>query len=129
MSDDRAKVCTMADMHGVRRYLRARKFSPEEALKQFKDTEDWRKANRLDELYDTIDIGEYEQSRRLVCYPIEVSNNMNGTDNLLVSPMDRPKGQARYTREQNQYPHEAPLLTTSSGICLRGSTTQLESDQ
>ena len=41
---------------------------PEEALKQFKDTEDWRKANKLDELYDTIDIGEYEQSRRLVRY-------------------------------------------------------------
>jgi hypothetical protein len=49
-----------------RRYLRARKFVPEEALKQFKDTEDWRKANKLDELYDTIDIGEYESSRRLV---------------------------------------------------------------
>ena len=55
-----------------RRYLRARKFVPEEALKQFKDTEDWRKANKLDELYDTIDIGEYEQSRRLVSITISL---------------------------------------------------------
>jgi hypothetical protein len=46
--------------------LRARKFNPQEALKQFKDTEDWRKENKLDELYDTIDIKEYEESRRLV---------------------------------------------------------------
>jgi hypothetical protein len=53
--------------HLTRRYLRARKFNPQEALKQFKDTEDWRKDNKLDELYDTIDIQEYEESRRLVC--------------------------------------------------------------
>ncbi|KAF9639475.1 Cellular retinaldehyde-binding/triple function [Lasiodiplodia theobromae] len=49
------------------RYLRARKFSPPEALKQFKDTEDWRKENSLAELYDTIDVTEYEETRRL--YP------------------------------------------------------------
>ncbi|EOD47899.1 putative cellular retinaldehyde-binding triple function protein [Neofusicoccum parvum UCRNP2] len=49
------------------RYLRARKFSPPDALKQFKDTEDWRKENSLDELYDTIDVKEYEETRRL--YP------------------------------------------------------------
>lgn len=48
------------------RYLRARKFSPPEALKQFKDTEDWRKENSLAELYDTIDVTEYEETRRLV---------------------------------------------------------------
>lgn len=50
-----------------RRYLRARKFSPKEALVQFKDTEDWRKENHLEQLYDTIDIKEYEDTRRLVC--------------------------------------------------------------
>lgn len=49
------------------RYLRARKFVPEEAFKQLKDTEDWRQENQLDKLYETIDISEYEASRRL--YP------------------------------------------------------------
>ncbi|KAI6985225.1 CRAL/TRIO domain-containing protein [Hortaea werneckii] len=49
------------------RYLRARKFNPEQAFDQLKDTEDWRKANDLENLYETIDIDEYEQTRRL--YP------------------------------------------------------------
>ena len=49
------------------RYLRARKFIPQEAFKQLKDTEDWRKENQLEKLYETIDINEYESSRRL--YP------------------------------------------------------------
>lgn len=49
-----------------RRYLRARKFVPSEAFGQFKDTEDWRKENQLEKLYNTIDIGEYEQTRVLV---------------------------------------------------------------
>ncbi|KAK3715534.1 hypothetical protein LTR37_007022 [Vermiconidia calcicola] len=49
------------------RYLRARKFIPSEAFTQFKDTEDWRKEHQLDKLYDTIDIHEYDQTRRL--YP------------------------------------------------------------
>ncbi|KAF2144392.1 uncharacterized protein K452DRAFT_245186 [Aplosporella prunicola CBS 121167] len=50
------------------RYLRARRFDPQEALKQFVDTENWRKENRLEELYeDMIDIKEYEETRRL--YP------------------------------------------------------------
>lgn len=49
-----------------RRYLRARKFVPSEALTQFKATEDWRKENRLEELYDTIDVKEYDETRRLV---------------------------------------------------------------
>jgi hypothetical protein len=42
---------------------------PEEALKQFKDTEDWRKENHLEELYNTIDVKEYDETRRLVCLP------------------------------------------------------------
>ena len=49
-----------------RRYLRARKFIPNEAFGQFKDTEDWRKENQLEKLYDTIDVSEYEQTRVLV---------------------------------------------------------------
>lgn len=49
------------------RYLRARRWNVEDAFKQFKDTEDWRKANDIDVLYNTIDLEAYEQSRRL--YP------------------------------------------------------------
>ncbi|KAK0357583.1 hypothetical protein LTR91_004060 [Friedmanniomyces endolithicus] len=49
------------------RYLRARKFIPQEAFAQFKDTEDWRNENELDTLYETIDIEEYENTRRV--YP------------------------------------------------------------
>ncbi|KAH7085604.1 CRAL-TRIO domain-containing protein [Paraphoma chrysanthemicola] len=49
------------------RYLRARRFVPQEAFKQFKDTEDWRKENKLDLIFETIEIEEYEQTRRL--YP------------------------------------------------------------
>jgi hypothetical protein len=49
------------------RYLRARKFVPQEAFGQFKDTEDWRQENQLDKLYETIDANEYEETRRL--YP------------------------------------------------------------
>ncbi|KAK8222100.1 hypothetical protein M8818_000270 [Zalaria obscura] len=49
------------------RYLRARKFNPTEAFTQFKDTEDWRKENQLDKLYESIDLEEYESTRRL--YP------------------------------------------------------------
>ncbi|EUC40931.1 hypothetical protein COCMIDRAFT_9280 [Bipolaris oryzae ATCC 44560] len=49
------------------RYLRARRFVPQEAFKQFKDTEDWRKENKLSEIFNTIDVDEYEQTRRL--YP------------------------------------------------------------
>jgi hypothetical protein len=37
-----------------------------DAYKQFHETEDWRKANHLDDLYETIDIEHYEETRRLV---------------------------------------------------------------
>lgn len=49
-----------------RRFLRARRFSVPDAYQQFKDTEDWRKANQLDVLYETIDLEEYETTRKLV---------------------------------------------------------------
>ncbi|AEO66241.1 4f6c2139-3e82-4a84-9500-39349b0b7b01 [Thermothielavioides terrestris] len=49
------------------RFLRARKWVVKDAYAQFKDTEDWRKANQLEVLYDTIDVDAYEQTRRL--YP------------------------------------------------------------
>jgi len=49
------------------RFLRARRFVIQDAWKQFQDTEDWRKANQLDQLYETIDLQHYEETRRL--YP------------------------------------------------------------
>ncbi|KAL7934410.1 CRAL-TRIO domain-containing protein [Trichoderma chlorosporum] len=49
------------------RYLRARRWIVEDALGQFKDTEEWREANNIDTLYRTIELDAYEQSRRL--YP------------------------------------------------------------
>lgn len=54
-------------MGGGRRFLRARRWVAEDAYKQFKDTEDWRKANDINVLYDTIELEAYEESRRL--YP------------------------------------------------------------
>ncbi|KAF4979998.1 hypothetical protein FZEAL_3860 [Fusarium zealandicum] len=49
------------------RYMRARRWVVEDAYQQFKDTEEWRKANDLDVLYNTIELSAYEQSRSL--YP------------------------------------------------------------
>ncbi|KHN98449.1 Cellular retinaldehyde-binding/triple function [Metarhizium album ARSEF 1941] len=49
------------------RYLRARRWAVDDAYRQFKATEDWRRANNIDTLYRTIDLEAYEQSRRL--YP------------------------------------------------------------
>ncbi|EJP63487.1 CRAL/TRIO domain-containing protein [Beauveria bassiana ARSEF 2860] len=49
------------------RFLRARRWIVEDAYTQFKETEDWRAANELNILYETIDLDAYEESRRL--YP------------------------------------------------------------
>ncbi|KAI1461833.1 CRAL/TRIO domain-containing protein [Annulohypoxylon moriforme] len=49
------------------RYLRARKWVPEDAYGQFSETEKFRNANQIDVLYDTIDIDSFEASRKL--YP------------------------------------------------------------
>ncbi|KAF2129997.1 CRAL/TRIO domain-containing protein [Dothidotthia symphoricarpi CBS 119687] len=49
------------------RFLRARRFIPQEAFKQFKETEDWRRDHNILELYGAIEAAEYEQTRRL--YP------------------------------------------------------------
>lgn len=48
------------------RFLRARRFQVQDACKQFKDTEDWRKATQLDQLYETIDVEQYDETRKLV---------------------------------------------------------------
>ncbi|KAI1352428.1 CRAL-TRIO domain-containing protein [Xylaria sp. FL0043] len=49
------------------RYLRARKWVPQDAYGQFAETEKFRNANEIEKLYDTIDIDSYEASRKL--YP------------------------------------------------------------
>ncbi|KXG49691.1 uncharacterized protein PGRI_056590 [Penicillium griseofulvum] len=49
------------------RFLRARKFDVEGAWTQFKDTEDWRKDNAIEELYENISVDSYEAARRM--YP------------------------------------------------------------
>ncbi|MCJ1394477.1 hypothetical protein MMC18_007355 [Xylographa bjoerkii] len=49
------------------RFLRARRFVPQDALQQFTDTEAWRESNRIGDLYNNIDIKDYEETRRL--YP------------------------------------------------------------
>lgn len=49
-----------------RRYLRARKFEVNDALKQLKDTEIWRETNKVDELYDTFDVDSFEEARKVV---------------------------------------------------------------
>jgi len=77
MRTTRAHIDINETLTAYSRYLRARRFVPNEAFKQFKDTEDWRKENNLNEIFNTIDIEEYEQTRRLVespaimrCHPV-----------------------------------------------------------
>lgn len=55
------------DDQSLLRFLRARRWVPQDALQQFKETEEWRSATRLDLLYDTIEVEAYEQSRAM--YP------------------------------------------------------------
>ncbi|KAH9829628.1 CRAL/TRIO domain-containing protein [Rhodofomes roseus] len=49
------------------RFLRARRFDPNKALKQFQDAEAWRKQHRVTWLYATFDPDEFESTRRF--YP------------------------------------------------------------
>lgn len=49
------------------RFLRARKFDVQGAYKQFSETEDWRKENKIDALYENIRIESYERTRQM--YP------------------------------------------------------------
>ncbi|KAJ5786148.1 uncharacterized protein N7503_011360 [Penicillium pulvis] len=49
------------------RFLRARRFDVEGAWGQFKDTEDWRKENAIESLYENIGVDSYEAARRM--YP------------------------------------------------------------
>ncbi|KAJ7457661.1 CRAL/TRIO domain-containing protein [Mycena galericulata] len=46
------------------RFLRARSWDPAAALKQFSDTQGWRRVHDVDNLYATFDAAEFEDSRR-----------------------------------------------------------------
>ena len=43
---------------------------PQEAFKQFKDTEDWRKDQNIDDLFEIIEGEEFEQTRQLAPAPL-----------------------------------------------------------
>ncbi|KAI0350345.1 CRAL/TRIO domain-containing protein [Trametes cingulata] len=49
------------------RFLRARRFDPQKAMKQFADAEAWRKKHNVDALYATFPVDEFESARRF--YP------------------------------------------------------------
>ncbi|KAI0643093.1 CRAL/TRIO domain-containing protein [Trametes meyenii] len=49
------------------RFLRARRFDPQKAMKQFADAEAWRKKHNVDTLYATFPVDEFERARRF--YP------------------------------------------------------------
>ena len=48
------------------RFLRARRFIPQDALQQFQDTEKWREENKIGSIYENIDVDDYDQTRKLV---------------------------------------------------------------
>lgn len=77
------------------RFLRARRFVVADAYKQFSETEDWRKVNHLDQLYETIDLEHYEETRRLVCYSAILQLYYFLT--IAVPAMDRATRQAWHT--------------------------------
>ncbi|KAI0325045.1 CRAL/TRIO domain-containing protein [Cubamyces sp. BRFM 1775] len=55
------------DEPSLLRFLRARRFDPQKAYKQFADAEAWRKKHNVDALYATFPVDEFERARRF--YP------------------------------------------------------------
>ncbi|KAJ5188121.1 hypothetical protein N7491_004446, partial [Penicillium cf. griseofulvum] len=55
------------DSHTIRRFLSARRFDADDALKQFQETSLFRQEKQILRLYDVIDISDYEQARQF--YP------------------------------------------------------------
>lgn len=94
------------------RFLRARRFQVQDAFKQFKDTEEWRNANELDQLYETIDLEHYDETRKLVRHlrlsPIVRVCALTGFLTT-VSPMDRSSRSPWH-----------------SNLCLRGEASKLK---
>lgn len=73
------------------RFLRARNFVPEDALKQYLDTALWRKKQLIDEWYDLVDVEDYEQTRILVRRHLAIfSESLFAKDTALtVHALDR----------------------------------------
>ncbi|TFY83171.1 hypothetical protein EWM64_g833 [Hericium alpestre] len=72
----KAKLCTVEIPPDVRashddatilRFLRARRFDPDKAQKQFATTEEWRRKQDIDRLYATFDAEEFEHAKHF--YP------------------------------------------------------------
>ena len=66
----------------LRRFLRARRFDPVKAQKQFADAETWRTKHNVDELFTTFPADEYEDSKRF--YPRWTGRR----DKVRASPSD-----------------------------------------
>ena len=84
-------------LHDASRYLRARKFVPQDAFAQFKDTEKWRKDNNLDALYEKIEIKDYQEARSVVCRT-EDKPLILLLISFLVPTMDWPSRSPRHSR-------------------------------
>lgn len=52
----------------VRRFLAARRFDPDGALKQFQEASKFREEKHITRLYDMVNIADFEQARQLVSY-------------------------------------------------------------
>ena len=77
------------------RFLRARRFVPQDALVQFEDTEKWRKANNIAELYNEIDVEHYHEARSLVNDAF--CRRLTRSDWSLVSAVDWPSRSTRHS--------------------------------
>ncbi len=57
----------IATPYAHRRFLRARRFDPKKAMKQFADSEAWRAKHNVEALYASFPVDEFERARRF--YP------------------------------------------------------------
>ena len=109
-----------------RRFLRARKFDVKAAFKQYSETQIWRAENKIDELYNAIDIDEYEAARHLVswsdsrnlilsipCGPADVISGVSRSTSLTLVPLiplKSPTMSIRSTPGKQSCPAVAELL-------------------
>ncbi|SPN98473.1 related to phosphatidylinositol/phosphatidylcholine transfer protein [Cephalotrichum gorgonifer] len=101
------------------RYLRARRWVPADALQQLADTSEWRQANDIDILYNTIEVTSYEQSRRM--YPQWTGRRdrrgiplylfvIKQLDNKSVADYERLGAEATFSRASPENRTSAPGL-------------------
>ncbi|KAF7295766.1 CRAL-TRIO domain-containing protein [Mycena chlorophos] len=102
------KTRTSLDEAALLRFLRARKFEVPDALKQLQETETWRATNRMDELYDTLDVVAYEDARK-------VYHQWTGRRDLLGRPV--------YVYEISHLKNNMSAFESSSKILKSPSST------